>query len=120
MLRKKDARLGAFLDHAQVHTVNADVIHVSFDPQSVFEGTLDPKETREQLAQAAETLFGRLPNLNLVRKDASGQTVFEVDRQARLAREQELLEQARRHPVIQEAIRVLGARVKHIELPPDA
>jgi hypothetical protein len=44
-------------------------------------------------------------------------SVFAVDREQRERAEQAALAEARNHPVVLEAVRVLGARLKHIELP---
>jgi hypothetical protein len=117
-LRVRDAKLGAFLDHARVHSVTPERVHISFEKNSVFEGALEDKETRAALAASAADFLGKAPELCLEHlATESTVTVFEMDRQARLSRDKELVERARQHPAVQEAVRVLGARVKHIEIP---
>ncbi|MEN9579461.1 MAG: hypothetical protein RJA70_2470 [Pseudomonadota bacterium] len=119
VVRAGDAKLAAFLDHARIVTVSREQIVVSYEQASFFHAALDPAETRAQLGRAASQLLGCSPVVEL-RANVEGaavQTVFDQDRQAREDKRLTAIEQAKQHPVVQEAVRVFGARIKAIELP---
>ena len=123
-LRERDPKLGAFLDHAQIHQINNEAIELSFERTSVFADVFQDAATRNAVLGVATEWFGQSPKLVVheeapVAEGGTPRTVFEVDRQSRQARQREAIDTARQHPVVLEAIRVLGARVKHIELPKD-
>lgn len=120
-IRKVDAALGAFLDHAVVLEVSSARLRVGFERDSVFRSAAKEPETRKHILSSAETTLGIKPELEWVdhapSTDGVGVTVFAVDKQARLTRHREALDRARSHPLVEEAVRVLGARVKNIEIP---
>ncbi len=120
-IRKTDAALGAFLDHAVVFEVSKDKLRVGFERDSVFRNTANEPETRAQILRSAEQILGMTPALEWVENapttDPTGRTVFAVDKQARVTRHREALDRARSHPVVEAAVRVLGARVRNIEIP---
>lgn len=120
-IRQTDAGLGAFLDHAVVLEVSSERLRVGFERDSVFRSAANEPNTRSQILRAAEQVLGSKPTLEWVDgaplADGAGQTVFAVDKAARLTRHREALDRARSHPVVEAAVRVLGARVKNIEIP---
>jgi DNA polymerase III subunit gamma/tau len=120
-IRQSDAGLGAFLDHAVVLEVSSERLRVGFERDSVFRSAANEPNTRLQILQSAERVLGVKPSLEWVDgapvADGAGQTVFAVDKAARLTRHREALDRARSHPVVEAAVRVLGARVKNIEIP---
>lgn len=120
-IRKIDVALGAFLDHAVVFEVSPQRLRVGFERDSVFRSAGNEPETRKHVLEAAQQVFGSTPTLEWVDNapvtDASGRTVFAVDKEARVTRHRQALERARSHPVVEEAVRVLGARVRNIEVP---
>lgn len=120
-LRAHDAALGAFLDHAHVYEVSPARLRVGCERNSVFAQTLNDPQTHRRILDSAAAILGARPVLDWVEQapapDSDGRTVFAVDKEARVAREREAVERARSHPVVTEAVRVLGARVKHIDVP---
>ena len=118
-LRSEDPKLGAFLDHAGVITVNEQVVHVSYEQDSVFRSVTTEAGLHEALRLAAGRLFGSQPEIHLQCTNAEkpGDTVFAADKQARLERHRKQEEAARNHPVVRDAVEILGARLKRIELP---
>jgi DNA polymerase-3 subunit gamma/tau len=120
-IRRTDAALGAFLDHAVVFEISKERLRVGFERDSVFRNTANEPETRQQILRSAEALLQSKPLLEWVENapasDPTGRTVFAVDKQARVTRHREALERARSHPVVEAAVRVLGARVRNIEIP---
>ncbi len=120
-LRDEEPKLGAFLDHADVVEATRRKLHLRYQPGSVVDVALQEKSTLGLIRQAAQSLLGRAPEIvtEVAAAAVNGQSVFAVDKQARLDSEQAALQEARNHPVLLEAVRVLGARVKNIELPKD-
>lgn len=120
-IRKTDAALGAFLDHAVVFEVSKERIRVGFERDSVFRNTANEPETRQQILRSAESLLHTQPVLewveNVPPSAQDGRTVFSVDKQARVTRHREALDRARSHPVVEAAVNILGARIKNIEIP---
>jgi len=119
VIRPSDPKLGAFLDHAQVERVEPDQIHLRYEKGTVTESALADKDNQRAVRDAAQKVMGSHPELQMTPTDApgGGASVFEVDRQSRAIQRQAAVDQARNHPMVQEAVRVLGARVKNIELP---
>lgn len=120
-LRDTDAKLGAFLDHAEVVAANATLVHVRYERGGMAEMALKEASSAKAVIDAAERLFGARPQFvhELTAAPANGQSVFSVDKHAREASVQAALDDARNHPVLLEAVRVLGARIKSIDLPKD-
>ncbi len=120
-LRDEEPKLGAFLDHADVAEATRRKLHLRYQPGSVVDVALQEKSTLGLIRQAAQSLLGRAPEIvtEVAAAAVNGQSVFAVDKQARLDSERAALQEARNHPVLLEAVRVLGARVKNIELPKD-
>ncbi len=120
-LRDDDPKLGAFLDHATVVEASRQKLHVQYERGGVVDIALQDRTALQNIAVAARSVTGTEPELiaEVVAERLNGSSVFAVDKQTRLDEEQAALAEARNHPMLQEAVRVLGARVKHIELPKD-
>lgn len=120
-LRRVDAGLGAFLDHAYPFQVSRELVKVGFERDSVFRSTIVDPNNRLKIQEAAYRVLDARPRFewieNATMETSSTRTVFDVDKEARLKRQREALERARSHPMVTEAVRVLGARVKNIAIP---
>ncbi len=120
-LRRVDAGLGAFLDHAYPFEVTRDTVRIGFERDSVFRSTIVDPNNRLKIQEAAYRVLDAKPRFewieNATPETTSTRTVFEVDKEARVKRQRDALERARSHPMVTEAVRVLGARVKHIAVP---
>ncbi len=118
-LRATEPKLAAFLEHAQALEVGATRISIRYEKASVVEVALQDPTTITTLLDHAETLWGQRPQLSAEPAAArlNGETVFSVDKQRRDEQHQAEIDAAKNHHMVQEAIRVLGARVKNIELP---
>jgi hypothetical protein len=117
-LRQADAKLGAFLDHAEVVSADDRAIHIRYPSGSLVEMALKEPGIALRIEQAAEALFGVRPafQAEVAEGNRANNSVFEVDKQARQVEQKEAILQAKNHPYVQEAVRVLGARIKNIEL----
>lgn len=123
-IRETDPKLGAFLDHAEVLAIDAERIHLRIERGSFFHNEVTSNDTKRRITEVASRILGGAPEIEFEaplidseRSDLAGETVFRKDKEAREQREREEIERARSHPVVLEAVRVLGARVKNIELP---
>jgi hypothetical protein len=118
-LRESDPKLAAFLEHAQAVEVGPKKIVIRYEKASVVEVALKDETNKAILLEKAHALLGERPTLHTEPAVAklNGDTVFSVDRDKREAQHQADIAAAKSHELVQEAIRVLGARVKTIELP---
>ncbi len=118
-LRATDPKLGAFLDHAEVIAADAQSVSIRYQPGSMVDLALKEPGIVKRIEDSARALFGGQPAFvaEVVQGPQSGNSVFAVDKQARQTEQREAITQARNHPMVQEAVRVLGARIKNIELP---
>jgi DNA polymerase III subunit gamma/tau len=120
-LRRVDAGLGAFLDHAFAFEITRETVRIGFERDSVFRSTIIDPQNRIKIQEAAYRVLEARPQFEWIENAASEpgntRTVFDVDKQARLKRHRDALERARAHPMVTEAVRVLGARVKNIAVP---
>jgi hypothetical protein len=138
-----DPKNGAFLAHAEVLETDQHRIRLRYERGSIASMALEDRAVQAKICQVASTLFGSLPELSLHQREpesgtvarpasprpeptpaieeageiSTPQSVFAVDREQRALAEQAALAEARNHPMVLEAVRVLGARLKHIELP---
>jgi DNA polymerase-3 subunit gamma/tau len=121
-IRGQSPKLGAFLDHAEVARVDGECIELAMGKDSMFHAEVTSSRTIAEIAEAAATVFGTRPRVQFQSRDGipssvpPSETVFAKDKEARAKKEREEIERARAHPVVLEAVRVLGARVKNIEL----
>jgi DNA polymerase-3 subunit gamma/tau len=122
-IRGGNPKLGAFLDHAEVIRIDGECIQLGIDKHSLFHGEVTSQSTLREIAEAARLVFGTRPRVQFDSRELGGstappsETVFAKDKEARLQKERDEIERARAHPVVLEAMRVFGARVKNIELP---
>jgi hypothetical protein len=122
-IRGQSPKLGAFLDHAEVMRIDGECIELGIDKHSLFHGEVTSRSTLEAIAEAALSVFGTRPRVQFDNREGVGstappsETVFARVKEARLQKERDEIERARAHPVVLEAVRVFGARVKTIELP---
>jgi hypothetical protein len=107
------------LAHAEVLAVTADTLSLRYQRASIAAMALDDQRVRASIQSHAERLFGAgvVLKLELVEKGTDGPSVFAADKAQREEQEQAALSEAKNHPVVLEAMRVLGARLKHVELP---
>jgi DNA polymerase-3 subunit gamma/tau len=132
-LATDDPKTAAFLAHAEVLEVNNQRIRLSYEKGSIASVAFQDPSTQPAVRQIAAELLGA--GIELMLNEAPGratpgdgasksgpdsaapQSVFSVDKEQRERAEQAAIAEARNHPAVQEAIRVLGARLKNIELP---
>jgi DNA polymerase-3 subunit gamma/tau len=121
-IRQRDPKLGAFLDHAEVLEVSGHCIRLGIDKHSLFRSEVTSRTTQQEIAEVAAQVFGRKPTVEFETSSIdsgspTSETVFAKDKEARTQKERDDIERAKAHPVVLEAVRVFGARVKSIELP---
>jgi hypothetical protein len=98
-----------------------ELVLVAREPElsSVRPGASRPPASRPPSPTAPQTNGHPLaaPPSSGEPEDSTPLSVFSVDKEQRERAEQAALAEARNHPLVQEAMRVLGARLQRIELP---
>lgn len=113
-VRATRPELAAVLNHAVPKEVSSDQVVVAYSQRSVFTNAAQHKETLEALEVAARQELGRAPRIHIELGEARGETVSEVEARRREAERRAAIDRARNHPLVLEAQRVLGARVKRV------
>jgi hypothetical protein len=119
-VRKERPELGAFLSHAIPLHCDGNRLELGWESGSVFYESVSGPEQRKLLQAAAQRHFGSAPEIQFRldhEPDSNGTTLASVEAREREARRQVALREAREHPVVRQAIDILGARVKELRLP---
>lgn len=113
-------QMAAFLQHAAALRLDGDRLVLALEPQTVFSDQVGTKECEEELRRVALAHFGRAPQIVLEldrsRLDSSP-TIAQADAEVRDRKKREAYERAQQHPLIREAMEILGARLRSIKLP---
>jgi DNA polymerase III subunit gamma/tau len=118
-VREARPELAAFLEHAAPLRIDPGLIVVGWPKGSIFAGQASSKESMGLLTSAAAEHFGVPTQVTFELDSAEAQsavTVASQDSDAREQRQREALAQARQHPRINEAMEILGARLKELKL----
>jgi hypothetical protein len=118
-LRDGEPQLAAFLAHAEVLCANRDQVELRYESSSILADTLRGERTAQKIGDVMERLWGKRPEIALreTTERITGSTVLLADKRERELRTQQAIEAAKKHPTVVEAMSVLGARVKNIEIP---
>ncbi|HEX7671147.1 MAG TPA: hypothetical protein VF395_16245, partial [Polyangiaceae bacterium] len=116
--------LAAFLNHAVVVRVDSERLVVAFEAGSVFERNVRAPDAVSALQEAVNEHFRTEVTLTFettVLGNGSGSvaTVASQDSQERADKRQAQLDRAKGHPMIAQAVEILGGRLKEIRLPSD-
>jgi len=118
-VRTHRPEVGAFLSHAVPIRCDHEQITLGWERDSLFADPASGKEERQLLLQAAYEHFGVRPSIHFKRdhERAGTDTIAVVESRERDAALKAALDEARQHPVVIDAMRILGARVKDVSLP---
>jgi DNA polymerase III subunit gamma/tau len=108
--------LVAILKHTAPLEVSADALTLGYEPGNVLEAPMRSPECMAQLRDAAVSVFGREPKILLLPMETRVPTLAETDRRAREREKRAAVVRAERHPSVRDAVEILGARVKRIEI----
>ena len=108
--------LVAILKHTAPIVVSADALTLGYEAGNVLEAPMRSPECLAQLRDAAVAVFGREPKIVLQPLETRVPTLAETDRRAREREKRAAVDRAERHPSVRDAVEILGARVKRIEI----
>jgi hypothetical protein len=108
--------LVAILKHTAPLVVSADALTLGYEAGNVLEAPMRSPECLAQLRDAAVSVFGREPKIVLQPLETRVPTLAERDRRAREREKRAAVDRAERHPSVRDAVEILGARVKRIEI----
>ncbi len=119
LTRIADEKLVAFLSHTRAVEASPVRIRLQYDPHGVVGQTIQEPAAKALILKAAREQWSASPDLQFEerhdRRDM--ETISDEDKAVRREAEQRAKEAARQHPFVTEAVRVLGARLKTIQLP---
>ena len=108
--------LVAILKHTAPLTVDAEALTLGYEVGNVLEAPMRSPECAALLREAAVLVFGREPKISLQPLETRQPTLAETDRRARELEKRAAVDRAERHPSVRDAVEILGARVKRIEI----
>lgn len=106
----------AVLQHAVPLKISPKEIALAFEEGSVLEGPMRSEESIQLLQKAAEACLGNCPQIKFTVAAPGEETLAASEKRARQTRHKQAIQDAREHPSVLEAVEVLGARVKRVEL----
>ncbi len=119
LVREERPELGAFLSHAVPLRCDREQIRLGWEKDSMFAEAASGAEERQVLSRAARQHFDSEPGIHFEFEHATqgGATLADAETREREAARRASIDQARRHPVVMQAMEVLGARIKEVRLP---
>jgi hypothetical protein len=96
--------------------VSADTLTLGYEAGNVLELPMRSPECLAALREAAIGCFGREPKIVFQPVAANLPTLAESDKRAREREKRAAVDRAEKHPSVRDAVEILGARVKRIEI----
>ena len=118
-VRAKRPELAACLHHAEVVQADRERLVLAFEAGTVFERSATAPDALALLRAAASEVFGTEPHVSFEARPVNGvrSTLSAAESQERSERKREALARAKQHPKVALASRILGAKLKEIQLP---
>ena len=108
--------LVAFLKHAVPLDINPEVLLLGHEPGNVLESAMRSTECLDALRGAALECFGQQPKVVFQHVTGNAPTLAEIDKRAREQQKRAAVDRAQQHQSVRDAVEILGARVKRIEV----
>jgi DNA polymerase-3 subunit gamma/tau len=108
--------LVAILKHTVPLAIGADALTLGYEVGNVLEIPMRSPECLAALREAATIFFGREPKLVFQPVPANQPTLAEADKRVREREKRAAVDRAEKHPSVRDAVEILGARVKRIEV----
>jgi hypothetical protein len=107
--------LAAILRHATPRQVDPERLELGYEADYALVGNVRTSECTSLLERSAVELWGVKPEI-VFSTGPQGQTLADLERAEREERRRQALDRAENHPCVREAIDVLGARIKRVDL----
>jgi hypothetical protein len=108
--------LVAILKHTVPLSIGAEALTLGYEAGNVLEIPMRSPECVSALREAATGYFGREPKIVFQPVAANQLTLAESDKRAREREKRAAVDRAEKHPSVRDAVEILGARVKRIEI----
>jgi DNA polymerase III subunit gamma/tau len=108
--------LVAILKHTAPIAVGAEAVTLGYEAGNVLEIPMRSPECIAALGEAAATCFGSQPKIVFQALTTRIATLADADRRAREREKRAAVDRAEKHPSVRDAVEILGARVKRIEV----
>jgi hypothetical protein len=106
----------AILKHTAPMAVGAEAVTLGYEAGNVLEIPMRSPECVSALRDAAVTCFGSEPKISFQSLTTRIATLADADRRAREREKRAAVDRAEKHPSVRDAVEILGARVKRIEV----
>jgi DNA polymerase-3 subunit gamma/tau len=119
-VRKVRASVASVLEHAIPLEIEPAQIRLGFDPSSFLAARASEPEAIEVLTREARAHFGTLTIVTIepsTKSSNGARPVAAIDAERRMAELARARSAVRTHPVVEEAIRIFGARLEDVKLP---
>jgi hypothetical protein len=116
VLGQSRADLVAILKHTVPLGISAEALTLGYEAGNVLEIPMRSPETGAALREAAITCFGSEPKIVFQSVVGHQPTLAEADKREREREKRAAVDRAERHPSVRDAVEILGARVKRIEI----
>lgn len=120
VLREPEPQLAALLAHAVPVAASLEELHLGWEPGHPLASTACSSSNLELLAKAAADILSAAPKVKIsldFEPARTATTLASLAAAARDAATKEARQKARNHPLVKEAIEVLGAKLREIRLP---
>jgi hypothetical protein len=108
--------LVAILKHTVPLEIGADALTLGYEVGNFLEIPMRSPECLTALREAATRFFGREPKIAFQPVPANQPTLAEADKRVREREKRAAVDRAEKHPSVRDAVEILGARVKRIEV----
>lgn len=108
--------LVAILKHTVPLAIGPEQVTLGYEAGNVLEVPMRSPECAAALREAATSCFGREPKVVFQSVPGPFPTLAESDRRAREREKRAAVDRAEKHPSVRDAVEILGARVKRIEI----
>jgi hypothetical protein len=106
----------AFLKHAVPLDINPEVLLLGHEQGNVLESAMRSAECVDALRASALECFGQQPKVVFQTVSGNAPTLAEIDKRAREQQKRAAVDRAQQHQSVRDAVEILGARVKRIEV----
>jgi hypothetical protein len=116
LLGQSRTDLVAILKHTVPVAIGADALTLGYEVGNVLEIPMRSPECLAALREAATRFFGREPKIVFQPVAANQPTLADADKRIREREKRAAVDRAEKHPSVRDAVEILGARVKRIEV----
>jgi len=116
-IRQKKPLLASLLDHGKLLKKNENNIDIGFPKDSIFLESMQDPVKKKELNQVCEEFFGKKININIqILKSNSEDSKDEELALTPSQKLERIKEEARRHPLVKEALKIFGGGITEIKV----